>query len=162
MESFEKRLKRFTFGSPREPFLNLVNTIANFVRPELKKTVENGQVYLFFLGSHAITQTIGKNIFDKSGIVGTSCYLKNFVDGSSAETKFSEISKDIHSMRNIVAHQVLSRSMHNIVLDEEIDCGWKKDNNEIRINWHIYAQYFLDAFNRGGKIYSWRSVCSRG
>ncbi|BBO69003.1 hypothetical protein DSCA_29330 [Desulfosarcina alkanivorans] len=160
METFEKRLKRFTFGNPREPFLNLVNTIANFVRPELKKTVENGQVYLFFLGSHAIIQNIAKNIFDKTGIGGTSCYLKNFVDGLSFDTKFSEISKNIHYMRNIVAHHILSHSMHNIILDEELECGWKQNNNDIRVNWHVYARHFLDAFNRGGKIYDWDQLLS--
>jgi hypothetical protein len=155
LETFERRLWRFTFGSPREPFLNLVNSIANFVSPELTNAFENGQVYLFFLGSHAIIQTVSKNIYAKTGPDGTLYYLKNFVDGSSPGTDFSTISHVIHSMRNVVAHQVLSCSMHNIVIDEKLDCGWKRSSGEIIINWYVYAQHFLDAFSLGGRIYDW-------
>jgi len=155
MESFEKRLKRFSTSSLDEVPLTILNSIANFFLPELRLAKEYKLDRLIFLGTHAIIQTVSERLFRKRGPKGTRFYFESFVDGSTYDTKFSLVSDSIHAMRNVYAHQWISTRTHNITIDYRTVEGWKKEADGLHINPDIYAQHFLDGFGMGERIWNW-------
>ncbi len=160
METFEERLKRFTNENEREIPLTVINSINNFFIPEIHRARENGFYYLIWLGTHAVMQTISEKVFGKPGLEGTRFFLNNFVDGDTADTKFSLIAEHLHEIRNVIAHQWLSAQFHVIVIDDRIKEGWKQDHLEITINSGIYFDHVLAAFERGGRIWRWQDLTS--
>ncbi|MFH1312081.1 MAG: hypothetical protein ABIJ00_02535 [Candidatus Eisenbacteria bacterium] len=160
MESFEKRLRRFTFGMSAEIPLTMLNSYSNILVPQLRKASESGLIDLFVLGSHAIMQTSGQYIFAHHGEDATRFFLQAFVDGDTEERKFSWIAPEIHEMRNASAHRWSSRRVHETVIDDRIDGGWKEDSGKVVLNFRIYSKDFLGAFGPGGRIWNWEQYVS--
>ena len=160
MESFETRLKRFTTEGVHEIPLTLLNSISNFILPDLRVAKERRLDRLIFLGTHAVIQTIGQKLFGKYGRECTEFYLKNFVDGSTTDTKFSLISADIHNMRNVIAHQLISCKTHDIVFNYRMPEGWKRGADFLHINPDIYTHQFFEAFERSGRIWDYNQHVS--
>lgn len=152
MESFEERLRRFVNGAPEEFALTLVNSIANFLVPQIRVAADHELHELVFLGTHSIMQTVGEKILGKTGPEATRSYLESLVDGDTDDTRFSLISDDLHEMRNVTAHQWMSRRTHCIALDCKMAEGWKRAV-DLHINPTVFAQHFLRGFGPGGKIY---------
>lgn len=78
MESFETRLRRFVENPPGEIFGTLLNSIANYLLPQLRAILPRleANVDLFFLGSHAIAQTVSEKLLGERGAKGTFAYLE--------------------------------------------------------------------------------------
>jgi len=164
-ESKEKRLKRFQDGNPVEIIENLLLSINNYVNNEISLTINKGtyQPCLLFLGIHSVALTISEAFFDKKGEKGYKLFLEKFVDGNNRDKKFSEIAHEIHSWRNVMAHQWLASSGHNIGYDYEMSLGWEKTNGVTFINPKIYCNQYLGAF-RGdnGRIWDYKNFLSNG
>lgn len=155
-EKFEDRLKRFQDGSPIEIIETLLNSIDNHFNNEIFKTIEedNYQTSLLFLGIHAVALTISEAFFNKTGEEGYRLFLEKFVDGDAEDKKFSKIADKIHNWRNILAHQWLARSGHEIGYDYKMSLGWEKRNRVIFINPKIYCNQYLSTF-RGDNRKIW-------
>jgi hypothetical protein len=108
LEPHQKRILRFLDGSPDEIALTLLNSISNFFLPDLRFVGEHKKDRLVFLGTHAIIQIVSKHLFGKRGLDATEFYLRHFVDGEVVHLQFSKISRILHEMRNVLAHQWLS------------------------------------------------------
>lgn len=156
-ESKEKRLKRWQDGPPVEIVENLLNSIDNYFNNEIFLTIneENYQTSLLFLGIHAVALTISEAFFDKKGEEGYGLFLEKFVDGDTEDKKFSEIADEIHSWRNVLAHQWLAKSGYKIGYDYKMNLGWEKRDGVTFINPKIYCNQYLGAF-RGDNKKIWR------
>ena len=162
MEPVEKRISRFRNGPPVEIIDTLLNSIDNYFNNEIRLTTENNnyQTSLLFLGIHAVALTIAKGLFNKTGPEGYKTFLKKFVDGDTADTKFSQIAKKIHDWRNVLAHQWLGIDGYSIGYDYEMEPGWKLRNGITFINPRIYKNCYLSAFNGSGKIWDFQQILS--
>jgi hypothetical protein len=160
IEPFEKRIKRFQDGHPIEIIETLLNSIANFFNNEIRLTTEDDryQTSLMFLGIHAVALTISEGFFNKNGDEGYKLFLEKFIDGKTADTKFSEVAEYIHGWRNILAHQWLGAGGYNIGYDYVSKLGWEKRNETIFINPQIYCNCYLNAFTRGGRIWDYQKM----
>ena len=119
-ETKEKRLKRFEDGPPVEIIGTLLNSISNFFNNEIRATLndpENPQTSLLLLGIHSVALTIAYGFFNQGGPKGYKLFLENFVDGGTADTKFSTIAEDIHEWRNVLAHRWLNVAGHQFSYD---------------------------------------------
>ena len=68
------------------------------------------------------------------------------MDGAAADKRFSLIADDIHSARNVLAHQGYSSLQHRVeYFDDQISEGWKAIENTTHINPAVYAQQFEQA-----------------
>lgn len=163
-ESREKRLKRFENGPPMEVIETLLNSISNYFNNEIDLTIkqDSPQTSLLFLGIHAVALTISEAFFDKKGQVGYKLFLENFIDGDTRDTKFSEIADLIHGWRNIIAHQWISSTGHEIGYDYNMTFGWQRRNGVVFINPRIYCEYYLKAFSSGGKIWEYGEIFNNG
>ena len=160
MESFEKRLRRFTFGMSKEIPLTILNSYSNVLIRQLKIAGEKSLIDLFILGSHAVMQTTGEYIFGHGPLEATRFFLEAFVDGDTDDREFSRIASEIHEMRNASQHRWSSRRVHEIVIDNRIAGGWKEDSGKVVLNFRIYSQDFLGAFGPGGRIWNWEQYVS--
>ncbi len=159
IESFENRLKRFLYSGPDIFILTLTNSIDNLFLPELKKAKELKLTQLLFLGAHAIMQTVSEAIYDKKQLKGTQFFLKNFVDGSTSDRQFSLIADELHRMRNVSAHQWLSRRGHRIFIDFNMAEGWKRNRGMLHINPNIFADQFFLAFSAKSQYWTlWEQI----
>lgn len=164
-ESKEQRLKRFYNGPHFEVIDTLLRSIDNHINNEISLTIYDGnyQPSLLFLGIHAVALTISESFFDKKGKEGYKLFLKKFVDGDTKDKKFSEIADKIHNWRNVLAHQWLASSGHEIGYDYEMNLGWKKINGVTYINPKIYCNQYLDAFRgNNGRIWDYENFLSNG
>jgi hypothetical protein len=59
-------------------------------------------------------QMVTENMFDLTGKRGTRFFLENSIDGGTLDTKFSNISDDIHDARNVMAHRGYSGLQHRV------------------------------------------------
>jgi len=159
-ESMQKRIDRFKNLPPEEVIDSLLNSLDNFFNNEIKLTTEgnNHQTSLMFLGTHAVALTISKGLFDKGGFTGYSFFLKNFIDGETADTRFSSIANLIHGWRNVLAHQWLSLIGHRIGYDYNMQHGWQLRNGIFFINPKIYCDHYLRSFSAKGKIRKYRQL----
>lgn len=156
MEDKAKRLKRFQNGSSVEIILTLLNSIANFFNNrELDIAASSNLWLLVILGIHAVALTISHGLFNKDGHDGFRLFLKNFMDTEEEGFNFSEISKEIHTYRNIVAHRWLSDFGYDFGLDFEMRKGWEKRGEVIYLNPKLYYEAYKNAFGRGGKIWDY-------
>ncbi|MES2023119.1 MAG: hypothetical protein V4439_00350 [Patescibacteria group bacterium] len=162
-ETKEKRLERFQNGPPYEIIATLLNSIANFFNNEITLTAQqdNYQTSLLFLGVHSVALTISEGLFNKTSLKGYKLFLKKFVDGDTADTKFSTIAKSIHDWRNVLAHQWIGSIGHRIGYDYKMALGWKKIDDVIFINPKIYLEYYLKAFGPSGKIWDWEKMLTK-
>lgn len=159
-ETKDKRLKRFQDGPPYEVIATLLNSVANFFNNEIALTTQgdNYQSSLLFLGVHSVALTVSEGLFNKTGQEGYKLFLEKFVDGDTPDTKFSTIAKSIHDWRNVLAHQWIGSIGHVIGYDYEMKLGWEIREETTFINPRIYAEQYLKAFGRGGKIWDWESM----
>lgn len=156
-ESRGKRIKRFQDGPPVEIIMTLLNSIDNYFNNEIRLTTqnENYQTTLMFLGVHAVALTISEGFFDKKGPEGYRLFLEKFVDGDTADTKFSNIYTLIHDWRNVLAHQWLGLIGHSLGYDYRMSQGYRTEGEVTFINPRIYLEQYLKAFAAGGKIWNY-------
>jgi hypothetical protein len=158
MESFEKRLKRYTSQDDLEIFGWMTVMMHNVTMRELRIAKENNLYQCLFLSSHAVIQTISENMFNKRGIEGTRFYLESFFDGTTRDRQYSLISDYIHDMRNVIAHQGYSSLQHAVDFNDEMTDGWKEESGIIYINTNIYAEQFVKAFEQGAHVQKYRQL----
>lgn len=103
-------------------------------------------------------QTIGYGLFNKGGPDAYKLFLENFIDGDTSDKKFSEIAKEIHEWRNVIAHRWINTAGHSIVYDFDMDEGWKKEGEFLIINPQIYLDQYLETFDFRGRIYRYQNV----
>lgn len=150
MESFKKRLKRYTDNEDLEIFGWLTVYLHNVYWSEIQTAKENRLYHCVYLLTHALMQMISENLFGLTGKDGTKFYLENFVDGDTPDTRFSLITDEIHDARNVMAHQGYSSLQHRVeYFANEIDEGWKNDGDSVLINPRLYADRFEAAFRQG-------------
>ncbi|MEZ4104301.1 MAG: hypothetical protein R3B60_03365 [Candidatus Paceibacterota bacterium] len=155
VEPLESRIARFQDGHPIEIISTLLNSIDNHFNNEIRLATENDhyQTSLLFLGIHAVSLTISEGLFNTQGEAGYKMFLENYIDGDTPDTKFSNIATEIHSWRNILAHQWLGVSGYDIGYDYEQEEGWIKRDDVVFINPKIYSDHYLNAFVAGGSIW---------
>ncbi len=159
-ETKEKRLKRFQDNPPYEIVATLLNSIANFFNNEIALTTQgnNYQSSLLLLGVHSVALTVSEGLFNKKGSEGYKLFLEKFVDGDTADTKFSTIAKQIHDWRNVLAHQWIGSIGHSTGYDYQMSSGWEVRDDVTFINPRIYLEYYLKAFRTNGKIWDWETM----
>ncbi len=113
METFEQRLQRFKSEEPAEFIETILLSIQNSFIPELVIASENRCSDLLILGIHSVIETVSENIFLKKGVSGFKFYLENFVDADKEGFRFSEIADVLNDLRNIIAHQKISKLGHS-------------------------------------------------
>ncbi len=160
IEDKGKRLARFQNGSPIEIIETLLNSIANFYNGEIDQAASSQLWLLVILGIHSVALTISEGIFDKKGLTGFTFFLENFMDEDKEGFKFSEIAKQIHNYRNVVAHHWLSASGYDFGIDGGMTKGWEERENVIYFNPKVYYETFKNAFGGGGKIWDYRQLLS--
>lgn len=160
IEPLEKRISRFQDGPPIEIIETLLNSISNFLNNEIRLTIasDNYQTSLLFLGIHAVALTLSEAFFNKNGSEGYKLFLENFVDGETFDTKFSQIAKQIHDWRNILAHQWLGVSGYGVGYDYNSKMGWERRGEKIFINPIIYSEYYLEAFGTNGRLWDYQKM----
>ena len=157
MEEFEARLGRFLRHHPEELFGTVLNSIHNFFNPRLRKAGEHELDELVLLGIHAVMQTVGEKMFDKTGPTSTEFYLKNFVDHAAiADRQFSRVASDVHAIRNIKAHLWMSSRLHDLIVDYTQSEGWKRIGSSLSLNPAIFLEQYLEGFN--GAIWRWEEL----
>jgi hypothetical protein len=67
METFEDRLRRFLCNPPNEIFSTILNSIANFRIPDLRKMTDAEIYEQALLDAHAVIQTISEQIYGLFG-----------------------------------------------------------------------------------------------
>lgn len=159
-ESKEQRLSRLQKGSYVEAIETLLNSIDNHFNNEIRRTVENYQTSLLFMGIHASALTIAEVFFNQTGLTGYKRFLEVFVDGESEDRKFSTVAKTIHDWRNVLAHQWLGSLGHQIGYDYEMQLGWQQRGEVMFLNPNIYREQYLLAFKAQGRIWGYRTIFS--
>jgi len=146
METFEQRLKRYVTQSDLDMLGWLAVNFQNSYAREIK-VARTKKLYLsVYLLTHAVMQRVSENMFDLTGLDGTKFFLSHYVDGADNDKKFSLVADEIHSLRNILAHQGYSSLQHRVeYFSDHISEGWKKDAGTIHVNPDIYAHHFEDA-----------------
>ncbi|MCH7586234.1 MAG: hypothetical protein IH941_13935, partial [Acidobacteria bacterium] len=129
--------------------------------PEIKKAAELKLDRLMFLGTHSIIQTVSESIFGLRGLSGTQFYLENFVDGATSDLKFSTISSDIHEMRNVMAHQWLSKHLHSVAMNYQMSEGFRLiEHGDLHLNPDVYFRQFESGYRAGGPIWEYDQLIS--
>ncbi len=159
-ESKEDRLRRFQNNSYVESIETLLNSIDNFFNNEIQVARDNKQTSLLFMGIHAVALIISEAFFSKSGLDGYKLFLETYVDGDEDDKKFSKIATTIHDWRNILAHQWIGSTGHDIGYDYEMDLGWQTRNEVTFINPKIYCEQYLSVFRAGGRMWSYKELFS--
>lgn len=146
METFEQRLKRYVTQNDLEIFGWLAVMLQNSYAIEIRRASAK-QLYLsVYLLTHAVIQMVSENMFDLSGIDGTKFFLSHYVDGADNDKKFSLVADEIHSVRNVLAHQGYSSLQHRVeYFNDQIPEGWKNVDGSTHINPSIYAHQFVQA-----------------
>lgn len=158
MESKDARIQRFQDGSPVEIIETLLNSINTFFNPEIQAVVARDSWNLALLGIHAVALTVAKGLFDKSGPAGYQEFLTRFVDSAQPGRDVSAIAEEIHSWRNVVAHQWLSQRGHDFAFDTALTTGWRRRGDVLHFNPRTYADAYLGAFGADGKIWHWQDM----
>jgi hypothetical protein len=161
MESHDKRLHRFQSNGPVESIDTLLNSLDNyFVRAEINRAAESNLWSLVVLGVHSVALTISEGIYGRRGLDGFKWFLESFVDADDDGFKFSDIAKEIHTYRNVVAHQWISTSGHYFGISLDLEKGWEHRPEATYFNPRLYYQAFERAFAAGGKIWRWEELLS--
>lgn len=157
-ETAKRRLERFENGSPVESIETLLNSIDNYFNNEIRATISDlrqPQTTLLFLGIHASILTISEAFFNDKKFSGYKLFLEKYVDDADSPSGFSLIANDIHTWRNVVAHQWLSTKGHGLAYAYELEQGWKREGDILYINPKMYCEQYLAAFSAGGKIWQY-------
>ncbi len=159
MESFGDRLRRFLSHEDEVP-LTLLLWAQNLLLPQVRVAKERRLDNLTFLSTHAFIQTFEEKALGKQGRAATTHFLQSFMDEAVPNRQFSQVSDEIHEMRNIMAHQLFSSRTHEIALDYTMVDGWRRDQTLLRINPDVYAEQFIAAID-GGRLWQWKSFVTR-
>lgn len=151
MEKFEQRLQRFKSKEPVEFIETMLLNIENFFIPQLDIASKEKLDDLLILGIHSVIETVSENIFLKKGKDGFKFYLENFVDVDKDGFRFSEIADVLNDLRNIIAHQKVSRLGHSFGFSDSIQIGYKIDGTIVMLNPSIFFEQFKSAFKKGIK-----------
>jgi hypothetical protein len=143
VEKFNDRLMRLTFGDEHEFVSSMIGMLENSMFPEIAAAKSQNLIILGFLGTHAVMQMVGKTIYDREGPPATEFYLHEFVDGATADRRWSEISTQIHRMRNVMAHQGFSLHVESVILDDRIAEGFVREPAAVRMNPRLYIGDFV-------------------
>lgn len=143
-------------GPPISAIIFLNFAISKFFNNELTLTAKNKQTGLLFMGIHASALTISEALWGVGGPTGYKMFLETFMDCS--EARFAEVAKEIHDWRNILAHQFISKSGHNIDYDYNMRQGFIKKNGDLIINPEIYLQSYLDIFAKNKILEFFKSL----
>lgn len=155
MEPFSDRLRRFLSHKDEVP-LTLLVWAQNLLLPQVRVAKENRLDNLTFLSTHAFIQTFSEKALGKQGRAATRCFLQSFMDDAVPNRQFSQVSDEIHEMRNVMAHQLFSSRTHDIALDYTMAEGWLRDQTILRINPDVYAEQFITAVD-GGRLWQWKN-----
>lgn len=157
-ETAKQRLKRFQDGSPIESIDTLLNSIDNYFNNEIRATVSDTQypqTSLLFLGVHAAILTISEVFFNDKSVAGYKLFLEKYVDNENDAEKFSLIAEEMHTWRNIVAHQWLSVKGHDLAYAYDMEGGWRWEDGILYVNPKKYCELYLAAFKGGGRIWQY-------
>ena len=159
MESFDDRLRRFLSHEDEVP-LTLLVWAQNFLLPQVHMAKENHLDNLTFLSTHAFIQTFSDMALGLQGRTATHYFLHSFMDDAMSNRQFSQVSEEIHEMRNVMAHKLFSSRTHDIALDYTMAEGWRRDQTLLRINPDVYAEQFIAAID-GGRLWQWKNFVTR-
>lgn len=155
MESYEKRLQRLSSNPPDEIILTILNVTRNSMVPQLAMASKYELHDLVILGIHAAIKTITEHVFLKPQKSGFKFYLENFVDGTEPSCQFSRISLEIYDLRNVIAHQCLSKLGHVMGYDNQQEQGYRVESDILWVNTSIYFEQFLAGFEGKGATKHW-------
>lgn len=161
MEDKTKRLKRFQSGPPIEIMETLLNSLDNYFNREIGQAANSKLWTLVILGIHAVALTIAEGIFNKRGLTGFTFFLESFIDTPDEGCDFSAIATDMHTHRNVIAHQWLSSSGYKLGYDFGMKKGWEKRGDVIFFNPTKYYELYKKAFSAGGKIWSYEQLLTQ-
>jgi hypothetical protein len=159
MESFDDRLRRFLSHEDEVP-LTLLVWAQNLLLPQVRVAKENHLDNLTFLSTHAFLQTFSEKALGIQGRAATKYFLQSFMDDTVSNRQFSQVSDEMHEMRNVMAHQLFSSRTHDVALDYTMPEGWCRDETLLRINPDVYAQQFIAAVD-GGRLWYWKNFVTR-
>ncbi len=155
MEPFRDRLRRFLSNEDEVP-LTLLLWAQNFLLPQVRVAKKNRLDNLIFLSTHAFIQTFSEKALGKRGRAATRYFQQSFMDEPVPSRQFSQVSDEIHEMRNVMAHQLFSSRTHDIALDYTMADGWRREQTLLRINPDVYAEQFIVAVD-GGRLWQWKN-----
>ena len=155
MEPFTDRLCRFLAHEDEVPVTLLV-WAQNSLLPQVRVAIANRFDNLTFLSIHAFIQTFSERVLGRQGRDATRYFLESFMDKGVSSRQFSQVSDEIHEMRNVMAHQLFSSRTHDLVLDYAMAEGWRRDQTALRINPDVYAEQFIAAID-GGRLWQWKN-----
>lgn len=154
MEPLTDRLRRFLAHEDEVPVTLLV-WAQNCLLPQVRVAKDNRFDNLTFLSIHAFIQTFSEKALGKQGREATRYFLQSFMDDAVPNRQFSQVSDEIHEMRNVMAHQLFSSRTHDLALDYIMAEGWRRDQTVLRINPDVYAEQFIAAVD-GGRLWQWK------
>jgi hypothetical protein len=114
METFEQRLKRCVTQLDLEIVGWLAVSFQNSYASEIEGARTEKLYLSVYLLTHAVMQIISENMFDLTGVDGTKSFLSHYIDGADNDKKFSPVADEIHSLRNVLAHQAYSSLQHRV------------------------------------------------
>jgi hypothetical protein len=155
MESAVERLTRFRDGSPTEVIATLLNSIDNFLNPEIHKAAEHHCWSLVLMGTHAVAVTISEGLFGLPGKAGFVRFVTDFMDQGETDPPFVEIAGDLHHWRTVVSHQWLSTAGHYFGFDENITVAWERRGDILVVNPIHYHEAYRQAFSAPSNL--WRA-----
>lgn len=147
MEPINNRLSRLMRNGLVEISGTITESLRNFMLPEIA-ALSDKQSYTIFLTTHAVIQIVGEKIMALEPVDATRWYLREFVDGGTADTRFSDHAAAIHNWRNVVAHAWLSKFGYEVGIDETMDKGADVRDGVVFINASIYRDHFVRGFGR--------------
>lgn len=155
MESFEHRLRRFLSHEDEIP-LTLLSWAQNDLLLQVRVAKEGRLESLVFLSVHAFIQTFSEKVLGRRGHEATKFFLHSFMDEGSSDRNFSQVSDELHDMRNVMAHQLFSSCAHDIALDYTMSEGWRRDQTTLHVNPDVFANQFIACVD-GGRLWEWRT-----
>jgi hypothetical protein len=132
----------------------------NELEPQVRHVNVEGCESALFLLTHSFMQTFMSHVYDLHGRTATKAFLTRFVDGRRKHQRFALIAKQMHEMRNVMAHQLYSSLTHDIVFDYRLEVGWLFVADVLHINPKQYGDQFIAAID-GGRLAGWRKYTNR-
>jgi hypothetical protein len=160
MQDSITRLREYVDGHEEEIFLRMKIWAQNELAPQVQVVNKPGYEIALFLLTHGFVQTFMEKVYDLRGRVGTTEFLRRFIDGKKKKEKFSLIAVDMHEMRNVMAHQLYSSRTHAIAFDYRLNTGWDRIGSNLHINPKFYGDRFIAAID-GGRLRRWRRFTTR-
>jgi hypothetical protein len=153
MESQADRLKRFQDGPPTEVISTLLNSINNFFNNEIARAAEASCWSLMVMGVHAVALTISFGFFGLNGEAAYVRFLREYVDGSEPGADFSSVGSELHTWRNVLAHQWLGSAGHAIGFDPSMAVGWERRSGILVVNPARYHEAYRSAFRTSSPMW---------